>query len=273
MREAFFRLRLDVDSLQQEREAITRAVASRADTSMSLLVMLGTIPSVRNSPELSASLQLLADKRAEARRLRMAFGPGHLPLQEVVQTVTELETRTIPSQAREVLSSIDQRIRDLDQRIAASGREMQQIPARVSEEARRERDVLIADNLYTALQAAFEQAQLAELSAAPDVRVLDAAKVPNQPLKDQLLIVLAGGLIGGLGLGGALSILLDRFDRRIRYPEQVSQELGLEILGALPQLKHDRAGQPLPEDSAHLLEAIRSIRMNLGFAHGSPVRS
>jgi len=268
VREAFFRLRLDVDSLQQEREAISRAIQGRTDTSLSLLVALGTIPSVRNSPELSASLQLLADKRAEARQLRLAFGPGHVPLQEVVQTVSELETRTIPAQAREVLSSLDQRIRDLDQRISASGREMQQIPARVSEEARRERDVLIADNLYTALQAAYEQARLAELSAAPDVRVLDAAQVPNRPLKDQLLIVLVGGLVGGLGIGAALAILLDRFDKRIRYPEQVSQELGLEILGALPRLGQDRSGQPSAEDAAHLLEAIRSIRMNLGFAHG-----
>ena len=268
VREAFFRLRLDLDSLQQEREAISRAVTARTDTSMSLLVMLGTISSVRNSPELNSSLQLLADKRAEARRLRLAFGPGHIPLQEVNQTVTELETRTIPTQAREVLSSIDQSIRDVEQRISASGREMQQIPARVSEEARRERDVLIADNLYTALQAAYEQARLAELSAAPDVRVLDSAQVPNQPLSDQLLLVIVGGLVGGLGLGGALAILLDRFDRRLRYPEQVSKELGLEILGALPRLQRDRAGNPLSDDAAHLLEAIRSIRMNLGFAHG-----
>ncbi len=268
VRDAFFRLRLDRDSLQNERDALVRAIELKSDSAMSLLVLLGTIPSVRNSPELAASLTMLAEKRAEERRLRLAFGPQHQPLQDVVRTVNELEGRTIPSQIREVISSIDLRLRDVDQRIAASGREMQQIPIRASEEARMERDVLIADNLYTALQAAFEQARLAELSAAPDVRVLDRAKIPNEPLKDQLLLVIVGGFLGGLALGVGLALLLDRFDTRLRYPEEVTRGLGLNILGALPRLNHDRSGAPNPDDSANLLEAMRSIRMNLGYAHG-----
>ncbi len=268
VREAFFRLRLDRDSVQQERDALQRAITGATDSSISLLVVLGTIPSVRNSPELSQSLTLLAEKRAEERRMRLAFGPSHQPLQDVVRTVQELETRTIPSQVREVINALDVRLKDIDGRITASGREMEAIPARVSEEARRERDVTIADNLFTQLQAAFEQARLAELSASPDVRILDRAKVPNEPMKDQLLLVLAGGLIGGLGLGVGLALLLDRFDRRIRYPDEVSRGLGLTILGALPQLRHDKQGNPDPEDAAALLEAMRSIRMNLGYAHG-----
>jgi len=268
VREAFFRLRLDRDSLQHEREALQRAIDTRTDTTMSLLVVLGTISSVRASPELNAALLLLADKRAEERRLRLAFGPSATQLQDVIQTVTELETRTIPGQVREVIAAIDLRIRDVDQRIGASSREMQQIPIRVSEEARHERDVLIADNLYTALQAAFEQAKLAELSASPDVRLLDRAKVPNQPMKDQLLMIIAGGLFLGLGLGVALALMLDRLDHRIRYPDEVTRGLGLHILGALPRLGFDKKGNPHRDDSANLIEAMRSIRMNIGYAHG-----
>jgi capsular exopolysaccharide synthesis family protein len=269
VRRAFFDMRIDRDSLQQERDAIERALRVARDSSTSLAIVLGTIPSVRAATDITAALARLGDRRAEARQLRLTVGPSNANLQAAEKEVAELETQTIPFLARSLISNIDQRMRDLDGRLAASGREMQQIPVRVSEESRLERNLDIADNLYTQLQAAYEQANLNELSAAPDVRVLDDAKVPTQPVTDQLLIIIAGGFIGGIGLGLVLSIILDRFDRRIRYPDQVTRELGLNILGALPVIKSGRSGKPDAEQTAHLLEALRSVRMNLTYAHGA----
>lgn len=269
VRMAFFGLRLSRDSLSMEREAVLRALQMREDSTNSLVVTLGTIPSVAASPELSSALALLASKRAEARQLRLTFGPAHPPLVQLDREIAQLAATTIPTQARAVAANLQLRISDLDERIAASGREMQQIPARVSEEARRERNVAIASNLYTQLQAAYEQANLAELSASPDVRVLDPATVPTRPVTDRLLFLIAGGLFAGLALGVGLALLLDKLDHRIRYPEQVTRDLGLTILGALPMMRFDRQGKPRHEDAANLLEAMRSIRMNLTYAHGT----
>ena len=268
VRSAFFRLRLDRDSLEMERETITRAL-SGADSSTSLLVSLGSIAAVRNSSELSAALTLLADKKAAAREMRLSFGPAHAPLQQLDREVAELERVSVPSQARALAANLAQRVKDLDLRIAASGQEMQAIPARVAEESRRERNLLIANNLYTELQRAYEQAQLAEMTAAPDVRLLDEAKVPLEPVTDQLIIIILASLAGGLALGIALAILLDRFDRRIRYPEQITKDLGLTILGTLPLMKSKKGGAADPEQAAQLLESTRSIRMNLAYAHGT----
>ena len=268
VRQAFFRLRLDSDSLDMERKKIRRAL-SAADSNVSLLISLGSVPAARNSTELGAALDLLASKRVAAREMRMAFGPAHRPLQELDREIAELETNVLPSLARDLAASLDQRIADLGDRIKASGREMQEIPARVSEESRQERNVLIANTLYTQLQSAYEQANLAELSAAPDVRLLDEAKVPLEPVTDQKRLILLGGLGGGVILGLLLAILLDHFDRRIRYPEQVTRELGLTILGTLPLLNTDKRGGADPDAAAQLLESTRSIRMNLAYAHGT----
>ena len=268
VRTAFFRLRLDRDSLDLERETIQRALLA-VDSSTSLVVSLGAIPSVRNSIELNSALTLLGTKRAEAREMRLTFGPAHTPLQQLDREIGELERVTVPSQARALVANLSQRVKDLDQRIRASGQEMQAIPARVAEESRRERNVLIANNLYTELQAAYEQSKLAEMSASPDVRLLDEAKVPLEPVTDQLVIIILAGLAGGLGLGVALAILLDRFDRRIRYPDQITKDLGLTILGTLPLMRASKGGAADPEQAAQLLESTRSIRMNLAYAHGT----
>ncbi len=266
---AFFNVRLDRDSLVEERDAIQRALRLTPDSIISRTVALGALVSVRNSTELSSTLTLVASKRAEARTQRLAFGPSSQQLQAIEADILELETVIVPQQARSLSAAIERRIADLDQRIAAQGREMQQIPARVSEEARRERNLAIASNLFAELQAAFEQARLAELSAAPDVRVLDDAEVPTQPMQDQALLIIVAGLAGGLALAVGLALLLDRLDRRIRYPEQVTKDLGLSILGAVPMMKYRRDGRAPPEQEAQLVEAIRSIRMNLAYAHGA----
>jgi capsular exopolysaccharide synthesis family protein len=268
VRDAFFQLRIDRDAIARDRDAILRALEPRRDSS-SIVIALGTIAAVRQSTELSTTLSVLTAKRAEARQLRLAFAATHPPVRQLEREVEELEQRTVPSQARALADNLGQQIADFDQRIAASSREMQQIPTRSTEEARRQRQVDVSNLIYTQLQSAFEQARLAELSAAPDIRLLDLAVPPTRPVRDQLLFILVGGLLGGFGLGMALAILLDRLDKRIRYPEQVTNDLGLQILGALPLVTNRRDGTPEPEPAAQLIESLRAVRTSLVYSHGT----
>ncbi|CAA9505334.1 MAG: hypothetical protein AVDCRST_MAG69-2152, partial [uncultured Solirubrobacteraceae bacterium] len=66
---------------------------------------------------------------------------------------------------------------------------------------------------------------------------------------------------------------LDRLDRRFRYPEQVTDDLGLDILGAVPMLRSPRARDISPEEASQMVEAFRSIRLALRhtFASDGPV--
>lgn len=269
VRQAFFRLRLDRDSLAGERDAIRRALRDGSAGNSSVSVALGPIPSVSAASELSAALAALATKRAEARQLRLIFSSTHPDVAKLEREIDALETRTVPEQARILADNLDRRVTDFDQRIGASSREMQMIPVRATEEARRERQVDIARTIYTKLQSAYEEARLAELSASPDVRVLDRAMPPTDPVTDRLLMIIAGGLFGGIAMGIVFAILMDRFDSRIRYPEQVTKDLGLTILGALPMVQNGRGGIPNPLQAGQMLEALRTVRMNLGYAHGS----
>lgn len=269
VRLAFFQLRIDRDALVRDRDAIRQVLAAQTDSGNSVIVGLGTINAARESAELQATLRTLTDKRSELRQLGLALAPTHPQLRAVRDEVEDLERRGVPTLVQQLLSNLDQRIRDYDQRIAASSREMQQIPVRFTEEARRQRRVDVNLKIFTELQAAYEQSRLAELSAAPDVRVLDFAVPPTRPVSDQFLILLIGGLIGGLGLGLTLAIVLDRLDRRIRYPNQVSRDLGLHILGAVPRQHEGGRVKAREEAAAHLQEAMRSIRLALTYAHGT----
>jgi capsular exopolysaccharide synthesis family protein len=68
------------------------------------------------------------------------------------------------------------------------------------------------------------------------------------------------GLLAGLALGVVGAIMLDRADPKVRYPEQVSRDLGLAILGAVPHLR--------AKDPAEVIEAMRGLRLNVMHEHG-----
>src|SRR5439155_1193162 len=111
-------------------------------------------------------------------------------------------------------------------------------------------------------------AKKAALGALPDVRVLDAAVVPHQPIKNTAPRLILVGLFGGLGLSLLGAVMMDRLDRHFRYPQQVTREMGLAILGAVPRIKRGGNGVD-PEEARQVIEALRTVRLNLTHAYGS----
>jgi Mrp family chromosome partitioning ATPase len=105
--------------------------------------------------------------------------------------------------------------------------------------------------------------KLAEASAIPDISVLDTAVAPLLPTKNTGPTIIAFAIVASLGGALGLALLLDHTDPRFRYPEQVTSDLGLTILGAVPSIKRARSGEPNPEEAAQVIEAFRTIRMSL----------
>src|SRR6185503_1074736 len=117
----------------------------------------------------------------------------------------------------------------------------------------------LASGLYASLQKGYGEAQLAEANATPDVSVLDTAIAPLEPTKNRKsrLVILA--VVGGIAAAIGLAILLDVMDGRLRYPEQVTDELGLPIAGTVPNFPNN--GVKSPDQMFQIVESFRSLRM------------
>jgi capsular exopolysaccharide synthesis family protein len=128
------------------------------------------------------------------------------------------------------------------------------------------RQVSQAENLFTSLKSNYEQAKLAEQSAMPDISVLDTAIAPLRPTNNTAPGIVLTALAASIAVAIVIALLLDQLDRRFRYPDQVSRELGLDIIGAVPTLRRTRSGELQPEEASQVVEAFRSIRLNLRHA-------
>jgi tyrosine-protein kinase Etk/Wzc len=263
----FFEMRVELEGIRRDREALQRALA-QTDSTGFRADAFEAIGAVQRSRELTLALQELTQKQADLRALRYVYTDEHPQVRQRLDEVATLQRGTVPDLAMALLAEMDVRDRELSRNVSAVSQELQQIPPRKMQEAALEREVQIAENLYTMLQQRFEEARLAEATTIPDVSILDRAVTPQRPVRQLAMQVLLGGLASGIGMGIVLAILLSRLDRRVRYPEHVSAQMGLQILGVVPHLrglKNGRGGR----ESAPVVEALRGIRLNLQHAYGA----
>ncbi|NOT07149.1 MAG: polysaccharide biosynthesis tyrosine autokinase [Gemmatimonadales bacterium] len=269
----YFDQRVQLETVRNDRRAI-EDVLRRLTSGEIAVDAFQTISSVRSAPELSKVLAELTVADAELRALRTKYTDEFKGVKDLQDRVNTLRSSTIPAYARALARQLAIQEGDLDSRINSAGEELKGIPVRTITEGRLERELESAKILYINLQSRYEETKLAEISAIPDVSVLDHAAVPTRPLGNQASKIITMGFLASLGLGLGLAVLLDRMDRRFRYPDQASHELGLTILGAVPAIPRSRNGKAVPSDHlAQVVEAFRSIRLNLAhsFEPGSPI--
>ncbi len=258
----FFDDRMAADSLRRDRSALTTALQNFQSGNTSTDA-LRTISSVSRAPELSRALGELSDAEANLRVMRQKFTDEYRLVREGQARVDTLRSVVIPKMVAQLAQQMTIQEQAIEQQLSRSSRDLQEIPQRTISEQRLTREVAGAASLYANLQQRYEEAKLAEASALPDVKVLDPAVPPTEPDANDRLRLIALGAFGSLGLALALAILLDRLDRRFRYPDQVEKELGLSILGAVPQIRRRGKLSQSPEEAANVVEAFRTIRMNV----------
>jgi capsular exopolysaccharide synthesis family protein len=263
----FFQMQLEREQLRVDREALERSLTNIPDSGVQV-VRIEAVQSVRGATELTNALQQLTNKRAELQTQRARYTDSFPPVQRLMREIETFERQTVPTHLRALLAQLQVRERLLQDQISTTGRDLQSIPPRAIEEARLRRNVQNTETLNNMLQQRYQEARLAELSAQPDVQILDLATRPERPLSQLGLLLLAGGLIGGLALGAGLAVLLEYFDRRVRYPDQVTRGFGLTVLGAIPHVKNHGAGLS-GDDAAQVVESLRGLRLNLVHAYGT----
>lgn len=259
---SYFGQRNALDSLRRDRKEIEE-VLRRSKAGEVAVDAFNTITSVRQAPDLQRVLGELSTMEAQLRDSLARYTEEYKGVINTRLRIEMLRKQTIPLYAEALIRQLQNREKEAETRIGTASRELQAIPVRSQTEARLRREVDQADLLYRSLENSRQQAKLAEASAIPDVRILDTAVAPTKPIAGSSTRLIFLGLLVGLGLGLAIAILVDRFDPRFRYPDQVSKGLGLPILGTIPEIKRAKGLNASQEEAAQVVEAFRSIRMSL----------
>ncbi len=265
---AYFDEKMKAEALRRDRESLDRII-QRARAGSLAIDEFQTVTAVQSAPDLQNALTELSRYEAEARALGFRYTPEAKQVQDVQEKVRTLRSQTIPAYASALSNALRSKETELTSHIATSSRELQAIPGRTINEQRLEREYQQLAALYGDVAVRFQQAKLAEASAVPDVRLLDAAVAPQKPTRNSAPGIIAMAFLGSMAVAIGVAILLDRLDKRLRYPDQVTRELGLSILGAVPAIRKVAVSARDPEEASHVVEAFRTIRMNLAHSYGA----
>ena len=270
---SFFDQKIAYDDVRHDREALEKVIAGvkSGDTPWEAVLLIPSVAANPGAEALRNAFTQLHAKQADLAAKRQVYTDQHPAVQEVSTSIRTLQTQTIPSLVSQLLVQLREREGEYNQRITSASREMQSIPTRTIEEMRLRRAVAVSEGLYTTLKSRSAEAELAAASATPDVTILDSAVAPLRPARNTAPSLLLLAVLGGLGAAITLAMLLDAFDPKIRYPEQVTDELGLSIAGAIPRFPKGGVNSRSPEQMSQLIESIRTVRMHIQNAAGIPV--
>jgi len=266
--DTYFRNRLIAEQYKRDREALEAIQAQRAQNQPISREAVLSIPAVTTDPAAENLRKVLAeqsDRETRLRRLRESYSDEFQAVKNEVAALQALDTTTLPGALEAYLTQLRLREKALNLTVEEATKDLKGIPTRTIEEQRLKRRVEVSAEMYKNLNLKAAEAKLADAATIPDVSILDAAVPPLKPTSNTAPMITLAAFAGALLLGCFLAILLDQLDRRFRYPEQATQELGLSVLGVVPVIG-GRRSRSSADQAAQVVETFRTIRMNVRYA-------
>jgi len=102
--------------------------------------------------------------------------------------------------------------------------------------ARLERAIKVSESTYIILLEKYQEARINEAMELGDIRVIDEARIPKDPIKPNKTLNLAIGGILGIMLGVMLVFFMEYMDNTIKTTDDIERYLGLPVLGLIPKV-------------------------------------
>ncbi len=248
-------LEKQLPQLKQQLEAATTALNDYRTRHGSIDLELETQGVLKGVVEIQTQITLLQQKRDE---LRQKFTESHPSVVAVDKQIARLQGQ---------MSSNDDKIEVLP--------ETQQVILRLA------RDVQVNTELYTTLLNNAQTLRVSKAGTVGNVRIIDYAVLPAEPIKPKKALIVAVSLVLGLILGIALAFIRKSLHRGVADPDLIEKQLNIPVYATIPhsaqQLKINakfRKNQQSNELSILALqnnedlaiESLRSLRTTLHFA-------
>ncbi|MFP3798274.1 MULTISPECIES: polysaccharide biosynthesis tyrosine autokinase [Paraburkholderia] len=264
------------------REFIRQDVQSRSAEAEHMLAFLD-----EQLPQLRKQLDDAEQKYNNFRNQHGTVDLGEesrLLLQQVVDNKTRLED--LQQQRAELAQRFTEHhpaVAALDAQIAALASSQATLQGKVkslpdTEQAavRLLRDVHVNTELYTNLLNSAQQLRVAKAGQVGDVRVVDFAEAPDDPVRPKRLLVIVLSIGAGIVLGILIAFMRKSLYGGVERPDELEAALGVPVFAVVPRshkqlrLQHHVAtrrrglhvlAQQSPQDIA--VEGVRSLRTTL----------
>jgi len=186
----------------------------------------------KGSPQVSeAEIKIRETKNKISEKVAEIVGSKVSTRNPIYQTllaqVVTLETTLISLETKK--ESLASSVKEYEDRL-------ERLPNKELHLARLERAIKVSESTYIILLEKYQEARINEAMELGDIRVIDEARIPKNPIKPNKKLNLAIGGILGLMLGVMLTFFLEYMDNTIKTTDDIERYLGLPVLGLIPKV-------------------------------------
>ncbi|WP_081063285.1 polysaccharide biosynthesis tyrosine autokinase [Burkholderia stagnalis] len=168
------------------------------------------------------------------------------------------------------LASLDQQIAAARANVSTFEGAISRLPDAQQNVVRLRRDVTVQTEIYVGLLNSIQQLRLATASKIGNVRVIDHAIVPDEPLRPKPVLVVVLAAVVGLLVGVCVAIARAVLYGGVTDPSEIERDAELDVIATIPQSPSQRrlaaagtgaAGAVLSLARPHepAVEALRSL--------------
>lgn len=211
---------------------------------------------VNQTPE----AQQLAQLRQQMTTFMATYSPTNPKVRQLQAQIDRLEEivkaqQLPPDAAAAQMSPLDIQLASLDTQINALEKQRQQLldqlavlkdsidrtPANQIALDALTRDFQNVQQQYNTAVARQAQASAGEQieirSKGERISVVDAATVPDRPVRPNRVMIAGGGIVAGAGLGIAAIVLLELLNRAVRRPKDLINAFGITPIATIPYMR------------------------------------
>lgn len=196
---------------------------------------------VLSNPVISGLKADVSRLEGRLQELNAKLGDKHPQVVELKANIEELRSR-MDAEIKRVTSGVGvsnsivrQREAQIRADLEAQRNKVLQLKAVRDEGSVLVRDVENAQRAYDVVISRFNQTNLESQTTQSNANVLTQAVAPVEPASPKVFLNVVLSVVLGLMLAVGVALVMEMLDRRVRSFEDISQGLGLPVLGVMPK--------------------------------------
>lgn len=240
---------------------------------------MDALPQIVNNQDIQELKRALSIAQADFAELSRRYTPEHPDYRRAIAKVQKLE-ESYSNQVQATVSAIRSRAginRSIETQLAERVKEQENLLIDLNEKKIKylelKRVVDGYEAIYKGVLARATETELTGREKVDNMRVIDLAPVPLNPVKPRTMLTLFLGVVGGIGVALGLAFFVNYLDDSIKSQDDVETYLRLSFLGYIPNIKTnsvvERDLQSHLHPQSNAAEGFRTIRATISLTHKS----
>ena len=222
------------------------------------------LPEVLRDPLIQSLRVELANLERQAAKLLELYLDQHPEVIKVRNQIDEtrkkmaIEARRLVRAAQNAHDTADAQARGVAADLELAKQEKLDLDRRGLRYDTLKRELDAGETVLTTLLSRHSQTSVAQDLKSSNIRIVDLAAVPRQPIRPKRMRDMVLGLLLGAGVGVGLAFFLDYMDNKIKSPEDVRRHLSAPLLTVVYDIAKTAAAKSKPRGKADLKPATPS---------------